>query len=332
MADIPSDLPPFPPDPSVPPAPVPVRKYRVVRLAGYFFGSIILCFFVVHYGRVFGRKAWGSLRLVNTVVNLTPTLLSILFAFVVDKDLADRMKWRWLFRLSVVSIGAGLSLLLWHQQALSDIQSSKQISDAVTNAVTLANTHSDGRFDGVNQHVGTLESKVDNVNQQQVSLAQDFAKATGDIDTHLGNVGKPDPPEKPKFQFSLWKDDLNNSAYPLEEETVIPNSDGSVPITFAVRNTSGAKAEGIDVWVNICMSCSFATEPKGFDKPQGLSNLMRHRIIGGINPGVTVVEGNEITIKVPPPPVRVALDFRVTCNTCEKPVSSGTFWINVKPQ
>jgi hypothetical protein len=236
------------------------------------------------------------------------------------------------WRVAIVGLGLVWSFLLWRQIVINSAADVTAQTNIVTNAVIQANAHSDGKFAGVDQHVGTLESKVEGVNKQQIELAQDFAKATGDINTHLGQVGKPDPPEKPKFQFSLWQDSLKDSDYPLGDETVIPDSDGNVPIVFAVRNTSSVAAEGIEVWVNICLSCSFANEPKGFDRPQGLSNLMRHRIIQGINPGVTVIEGNNITLKVPPPPARVALDFRVTCTTCVKPVSTETFWVNVKPQ
>ena len=255
MADISDELPPLPSDPSAPTPPRGARKYRYT---GYFFGSLALCFIVVHYGRELGPKAWGSLRLVNTVVNLTPTMLSILFAFVVDKDLADRMRWRWLFRFAVISIGAGLSLLLWHQQSLADAQSDKQIKDAVTQAVTDANKHSDGQFTSANQHAdtkfGEVEGDVKGVSDQNVALSQALAKATGDINTNLGKVGKPDPPALAVLHPSLWNEGLSEE--PLETMVLRPQADGTYRVDVSVRNISDVAAEEGDVWVVLCNLCS----------------------------------------------------------------------------
>jgi hypothetical protein len=332
MADTQSDLPLFPPDPSAPRATAYSRRYKILRRAGYFFGSLILCFLVVHYGRMFGPKAWGSLRLVNTVVNLTPTLLSILFAFVVDKDLADRMKWRWLFRFTVISIGAGLSMLLWHQQALSDIQSNKQIQDAVTQAVTDANKHSDKQFQAVQQNVGGVDRKVSAVGDSLAQTATDLSsdiqrtsdaiqKTSDRLDASIGKVGKPDPPIPAKLVFSLW-DAKSTSDNPTLKTAIQPDKDGSYPVDFTFINDSSTTAETIDFWIQICDQCSFEKEPEGFEKLAGSDEHVRHRMAQSVNPGVAL---QKMTVAVKPPVGATGFDvaFRYSCKTCAGKVTGN---------
>jgi hypothetical protein len=296
----------------------------VIRLTAYFFGTLVLCFLVVHYGRVFGPKAWGSLRLVNTVVNLTPTLLSILFAFVVDKDLADRMRWRWLFRISVVAIGAGLSLLLWHQQALSDIQSGKQIKEAVTQAVTDANIHSDTQFKAVQDNVGGVDKKVsavgDSLNQTATALSTDIQrtsdaiqKTSDRLDASIGKVGKPDPPVPTRLVFTLWNKDMNEES-PSLVGRIDPDTDGNYPVDFSFRNASQSQAEAIDFWIFLCDKCTFAKEPIGFEHNAGSDPNVRHKIVGGLNPGVSL-EKTSILVKAPDG-ASFQIGFRYSCKTC----------------
>ena len=324
-----ADLPPFPPDPAAPQI-RPRRRKIVIRFTGYFFGSLILCFLVVHYGRVFGPKAWGSLRLVNTVVNLTPTLLSILFAFVVDKDLADRMRWRWLFRGLVVSIGVCLSLLLWHQQALSDIQSSKQIDDAVTKAVTDANKHSDTQFQAVQQNVGGVDKKVsavgDSLTQTATALSTDIQKTSDAIqktsdrlDTSIGKVGKPDPPPPATLIITLW--DTNASAEnPVLRQTVQLDGDGNYPVDFTIINSSQSAADSVDFWIQLCRTCSFAKEPDGFEKPPGSDELTRHRQINLLNTGVNMGKIS-ILVKSMATDGFFQVAFHYSCKTCGGKIS-----------
>jgi hypothetical protein len=326
MADLPPDLPLFPPDPSAPPPeddppPPPASRRAVTRAVGIFLLALMLCFLLIHFGREYGPKARGSLRLANIVVNLTPTFLSILFAFVVDKDLEDRMKWRWLFRIFVVSCGLGLSGMLWHQQTLADIQSQNQINKAVSDAVEKANKHSDDQFKASNQHVGTLENKVDGVNQQQVALAQDFAKATGDIDTHLGKVGKPDPTPPATLEVTLW-DASASAENQILNLTIQPNSDGNYSVDFTIINSGQSAAETVDVWIQVCRACSFVKQPDGFAKTAGSDDTITHMQFNLLNPGVNISK-QTMLVKSLSTDGFFQIAFHYSCKTCGGKISAN---------
>ena len=113
---------------------------------------------LVHYARHFSPCIWGNLQIFSYLVNFIPTALSILFAFVIDKDLEAHMKKRW--RASIVLCGLLWSIALWHQQILADKETTEQIGRAITKAVTDANTHSDEQFKAVQRNVGGVDEKV----------------------------------------------------------------------------------------------------------------------------------------------------------------------------
>jgi hypothetical protein len=303
-----------------------------IRRTLWFFGALLLCFLVVPHARQYALKAWGSLRLVNTVVNLTPTFLAILFAFVVDKDLADRMRWRWLFRSFVICCGIGLSLLLWHQQSLADIQSQNQIQTAVNQAVDKANAHSDEQFGKVQTKVGTLDTKVDGLGTQigntKDSISESLNKATGDLNTSLGKVGKPDPPELAKLQFSFVS--LDATTEPIETLAVQQAPDGTISFPFIVRNISNVQAEGVDIWVNICKVCTYAEEPADFEHVKGAREWERHRVIPAINAGVGF---GIMTIKLKAPLgfPSIGTSFVGSCKNCGPLMRTKDYLLLVSP-
>jgi hypothetical protein len=261
-----------------------IKRSRVIRLVITIVGIIFVCPLIVHFGYRFGPSMWGNLHVVNFIVAWIPFILSVLVAFVPDKELEIHMRVFW--RISVIVCGLLYSATLWHAQTLADIQSAKQINDAVDQAVSKANDHSDSKFAGVNQQVGTLGNKVEGVNQQQIALDKDFAKATGDINTNLGKVGKPEPPVPAKLVFSLW-DTKAIHDQPTLTQTISPDKDGNIPVEFSIVNVSESTADTIDIWIGLCDKCAFAKEPSGFEKPSGSDERIRHRVLGSLNPGVS---------------------------------------------
>jgi hypothetical protein len=168
-------------------------KRILLRRVAIFLFSLGLCWVLVHYGRVFIPLAWGNLRLVNFTVNFTPTILSILFAFVIDKDLEVRMKKAW--RVGIVACGLLWSILLWHQQSLTDKQSDAQIQGAVDSAVEKSNKHTDTQFNKVTETVNRVQEKVGGVQGQVSELGKSFGiemeKSTSELSSSIGKVGKP---------------------------------------------------------------------------------------------------------------------------------------------
>lgn len=300
------------------------NRQIVIRRAVAFLAVLILCFLLVHYGRTYAVRAWGSLRLVDTIVNLTPTFLSILFAFVVDKDLAGNVRWRWLFRLFVFGCGLALSGLLWHQQTLADKASEESSNKLLNDAIAKANAHSDGQFENVQKKIDGVDGKVADVGSAlqgtTTSLSHDIQKTaeaiqtTSDrLDASIGKVGKPDPPHPAILQASLWK---SGSPEPIDSMSISPETDGTYQFDVSVRNTSDVGAEESDVWIVLCDACSFAKEPEGFEK---VVDIERHKRIGLLNPGVAqkVTVNLRITTKSSP------LDFfeigiRTSCKNCGK--------------
>jgi hypothetical protein len=287
---------------------------RPLRIAA---AQILACILVV-VARVvylYGLNFWQSTTAINFLAAWIPAAIGIVVAFVPDKDLERHMRLRW--RFTVASFFVGWSVVLWHQQVLNDQASTGTNSALLTGAISKANQHSDEKFAGVQKDVGDLGDKVETVNKQQIELAQDFAKATGDIKTNLGKVGKPDPPEPAKLRVSLWKDGQGKAQEPVESETVQQNPDGTVTAQFLVRNISNTGAQESDLWVMLCDSCTFAKEPDGFEKPAGTPEKERHIHMSPLNPGVAF-KVLSVTFKSEPTFPKYAMGFLLSCGNCGK--------------
>ena len=288
---------------------------RLIRRISIGAGIIVLVPILVYFARIWVPKIWANLHFVNFIVASIPTILSMLFAFVIDKDLEHHMRKRW--RLSIVAVGLIYSFFLWHQQDLNDQANVKQTNDAVAAAVQTANAHTDEQFRSANQHAdaqfGAVQKNVKGISDQNVALSQALVTATGAINTNLGKVGKPDPPVQAALNFTLWGD--NVSIYqPLKTQYLQPDADGNFPVEFSFGDVSTASAKAIDIWVQICDSCSFAKEPQGFEHPAGGSDLVRHRHIGDLNSGISW-EKTTLSVKAPRSP-GFQVGFRYTCENC----------------
>jgi len=171
-----SDSSPEPVKDKASPAPHKNKKRSNLRWYGaIFLLALILCWVAARYARTYFLGLWDDIHVVNFCVNITPTVLSILFAFVVDKDLKGRMRWRWLFRILVVTLGLGLSGLLWHQQILADKQSDELMKGAVNSAIEKSNKHADEQFQKVQADVGGVQRQVEGDLPPQNSASQNWS-------------------------------------------------------------------------------------------------------------------------------------------------------------
>jgi hypothetical protein len=110
---------------------------------------------------------------------------------------------------------------------------------------------------------------------------------------------------------------------PALTDVIAPDGSGDFQVAFTVGNFSGTTAELIDIWVQVCDTCSFGAEPAGFEKPSGLDDRVRHRMIGSLNPGVSF-EKMELLIKYPEPRGQYfQVAFRSSCKTCGGKVSTN---------
>jgi hypothetical protein len=305
----------------------PRKRKAVLRVISAVAAIVLGCPILVYVGRFYGPRAWNDLHLVNFIVAWLPAVFSILVAFVPDKDLEKRMRIAW--RIVLISCGVLYSVFLWHQQTLTDTANAASERQAVTDAVTQANRHSDERFRGVDNEIGKVQNQVQDVGHQ-------LKTATGDIDSNIKSVGKPEPPELAKLEFSLPKDGMLEAEYPIKETTVDLHNDGTFQVRFLIKNISHVQAETVEYWVFICDLCSYAKEPAGFDNPSGNPKTVRHRMIAGLNPGVTFSE-NVLDLKLdratlPPRNLyNLELSFRSTCKNCGALGKPSTLILHLNP-
>ena len=256
---------------------------------------------------------WNTPSLINFLAAWIPFVLSVLFAFVPS---GKEMKHRWIrrgWRGGVIAVGLFWSVMLWHQQALTDAAAMAANQKLLDSAVAQSNKHSDGRFDDVQKKVSDLGTEIDNKTAQ---IGQDFDKATGNLTSSITKISMPAPPEHAVLEISLFHEGMRDTELPLTHQNLQANADGTVRVQFVVKNTSFVQAEQVEIWVTLCQLCSFAKEPDGFDKPPGIDPLERHRVIPAINPGVAVA-GNVIDLKIDQSTMGIAnigLSFTWACD------------------
>jgi hypothetical protein len=255
-------------------------------------------------------------------------MFSILFAFVIDKDLEHKMRKIW--RLSII-LGGGLwSFLLWHQQALTDQQNAAQMSSAVTQAVNAANLHSDRSFGNLNTRVDGLGKELDQI---ATTLSTSFKNATNELDVNIGKVGRVNPPPEPaQLMFSFYDDNYRNTSQPSETAFSSVNPNGSYTFSFVVRNISSVQAEAAEVWIHLCQICTFAAEPVRSDKPTGMDENSRHIAIGDLNAGVSF-QKTDISFRVASRVPSVGVAFTWACKNCGslKTTKDFTVVLDIRP-
>ncbi len=279
----------------------------------------MFCFQAIH---VYGKDWWDNPHAINFLAAWIPSVLSVLVAFVPDKDL--QMKQRVTWRVCVIACGVVYSMVLFHQQVLTDKVNAETNQNLLTAAVTAANQHADAKFGtaqnqvaGVDTKVTGLATKVSGIDAKldvtTQTLTQTLHKTESDLDTSIGKVSTSPVQEKAHLVFSLW-DDTSSPAKPLLYKIIPVDANGNVPIDFTFFNDSETVVENGDLWLDICTSCSFAAEPAGFQKLSGSLESIRHELIT-LNPGAA---SQKITILVTPPKGKFLFGIRYACKACGK--------------
>ena len=306
--------------------------WRAVHMAAF---QVLACILVViaRVIYVYGATFWQSNRAINFIAAWIPALIGLVVAFVPDKDLERHMRLRW--RLTVATCFVLWSVALWHQQTLTEKSDNKDREALVAAAVKRSNDHADDKFHDVQQDVGKVHDEIGDVRQHvdatEKDLTAKLADSTSVLNANIGMVGKPDAPEPAKLQFSLWKEGILDTEFPLKQASAEQQSDGSYEVRFMVKNISHVQAEMVELWVYICDLCSFAKEPAGFDNPAGNPKSVRHRMMQGLNPGTTIGDNN-IDFKVQSPGVsNIVLMFKSTCKNCGAVETSEQYFVHLNP-
>jgi hypothetical protein len=253
---------------------------------------------------------WDSpgmqLTATNFVVAWIPFLVSILIAFVPDLRKAH-VAWR----IAIIVIGLAWSVVLARQQVLTLRESRKDQEEAIDKAVAESNRHSDDKFGQVERD---LESSKTDLGAQIERVPALITKTESDLNNSISRVGTT-PVRYAQLQFEVF-----DATYPTPRvlQTISPDSEGIYTVNFTATNISDTAATTADLWVHICQECTYAEEPKGFDRPQGLEEHSRHRMFQILNPGVTM---EEMTIKLKitgGPFAYTDVFFTYSCASCGK--------------
>jgi len=107
------------------------------------------------------RAAWNNEQYINFWVAWIPFAISILLAFLPDRDMkpAARVSWRVL----VILCGLFYSILLWHQQRLAANSSSHQQEQILNQAVTQSNNFTGQKIGAVQQDVQGVKNDIGGV-------------------------------------------------------------------------------------------------------------------------------------------------------------------------
>ena len=105
------------------------------------------------------------------------------------------------------------------------------------------------------------------------------------------------------------------------------------PVDIVFKNASGVAASNLDVWIEICKICLFASEPKDFDKPVGTRDQVRHLMIPVLNPGIAF-EKTSLKIKLERKMSSFEIGFRYSCQGCGLPGKTqiATVYVAATPQ
>lgn len=258
---------------------------------------------------------WNNARLVNFLAAWIPFVLSILLAFVPEHKMSRTKKVVW--RSSVIAVGFIWSIVLWHQQIITEQIAKEDQEKIVTTAVAKSNQHSDQQIGAVRSDVQGVKTDVQGVKNNLTQINDSISKSTSTLTDNIGKINKPQPPELARLQFSFLVGEVPYDDFPIVKRSVSQDKDGNVAVDVTFRNTSGTTAEAVDVWIYVCDICSFAAEPPGFDKPKGEQENARHMKVAILNPGA----GSEkITILVKPQRVLSLFDvgFIYSCKACGK--------------
>lgn len=295
------------------------RRFRYGSLA--LFAAVIII-----WGSVWLFNHWQDadkeIKLTNFGAAFFPFVVSVFVAFIPDIEKSAAMRRGW--RIGIIAAGLVYSLILWHQQSVNIIAGRRDQTEIVRSAVEKSNKHSDNHSDEQTAQLRKelqasathSDEQVETIRKEAKDNASDLAglvsKTTSDLGQSISKVGKPDPPIPATLVFTLWSEET----FPLLLSSLAPNEDGIYTIDFAVSNTSSSTAaRQVDTWIDICEACTFAKEPSGFDRPDGMRNGTRHMTIQILNPS-TSIGTKTIAVKLSKPLDSFDMGFRYTCELC----------------
>jgi hypothetical protein len=134
-------------------------------------------------------------------------------------------------------------------------------------------------------------------------------------------------PKLARMQFSFWSDAPNSSDLVPIKEITVPLNGKTVTLEFTVGNMGEATAQNVDIWIRLCITCSFAREPEGFQQFKGMPSTDRTRTLARLSVNTWM---EKMTAEVVPPPVGdFYVDFISSCDTCGSKQNKENFKVHV---
>lgn len=255
---------------------------------------------------------WNDPKLVSFLAAWIPTVGSIIIAFVPESRMTLAKKLIW--RSTVIAVGFIWSMVLWHQQVITELANEKTQEAIVGKAIGASNEHSDSQISSVRTDIGEIKKDVGGLQKNiQATLSQSEKNLTRSIT----EVGKPVPPQPVRLIASLWSPSMltDDAVFPLKADSLSSDLDGVFTIEFTFRNISSSAASNTDVWIYICDQCSFASDPVGYDRPQGSADNVRHKMVPLMNPNTTMaITKLQLRTKTLLPSFTIA--FKYSCQMC----------------
>jgi hypothetical protein len=247
---------------------------------------------------------WNDPRIIGYLQAWLPFVFSLVFALTPNKYMRRRVGV--MFRICIAVAGLVYSLILWHDRDLEASIARGSLESAVSDAVTESNKHSDGSMSALRQ-----------------DLDQQLRGLNSGLTTGFSGL-KPQPPKFAVLRFRFFDS-------PGDSVSMHGGPDGVFTLDFTVTNIADLPASQGDIWVEVCGSCAFAKDPTGFDKPNGVPEVVRHKNFNSLNPGVSL---EKMTIEVKPPSPTIPsfeVAWRYSCGSCGKMEGPQIFTILVLP-
>ena len=224
------------------------------------------------------------------------------------------------------------SVVLWHQQVITERRTKEDQERIVATAVTQSNQHSDQQIGAVRSDVRGVKTDMQDVKKDlETKISDTISKSTSTLSESIGKVNKPIPQELARLQFRIFVEGILADDPPILRTSLNEDTNGNVTVGVFFRNVSGTAAEMVDVWINVCNSCSFAVEPSGFERPAGIDEHMRHMTVPVLNSGAASQKFT-LVVKPPPPPTVFTIGFLYSCKACGKMSETQKLMISVLPK
>lgn len=195
------------------------------------------------------------------------------------------------------------------------------VNEAVGKALEGANKHTDEQIGGVNDAIKRSDdgskAQIEDVRKDVRGLKGDVqdlvTQATTDISDQISKVD-PSTQKRVELRATLWPN--SDSKLPQTRGTV-KKKDGKVTVYFTVQNMSDDVAEDGDIWVIICAECTYASEPKGYTRLQGMDQRIRWQHFNALNAGA-YFERQEVEFTPEYGAPVVDIGVKTACRRCPK--------------